>query len=92
VLPGRVHEVGYEGLVQDPAVEVRKLLTHCGLTWEPACLEFESNPAPVATASAVQVRRGWDTSGVGRWRKFEPQLGPLVDELQRVGVELHGPG
>lgn len=92
VLPGRVHEVGYESLVQDPAVEIRKLLAHCGLAWEAGCLDFGSNPAPVATASAVQVRRGWDATGIARWRKFERQLGPLIDELQRVGVDLQGGG
>jgi tetratricopeptide (TPR) repeat protein len=38
VLPGRVHRVIYERLVDDTEVEVRRLLEHCGLEFEPACL------------------------------------------------------
>jgi tetratricopeptide (TPR) repeat protein len=88
VLPGRVHEVGYEQLVRDQRRETERLLAHCGLAWEAACLEFASNPTPVATASAVQVRRALDASGIGRWRRFEPQLEPLIAELQALGVDL----
>ena len=83
-----MHEVGYERLVRDQRVETERLLAHCGLAWEAACLEFERNPTPVATASAVQVRRGLETSGIGRWRRFEAQLEPLISELQSAGVDL----
>jgi tetratricopeptide (TPR) repeat protein len=38
VLPGRVHRVIYERLVDDTEAEVRRLLDHCGLEFEPACL------------------------------------------------------
>jgi hypothetical protein len=92
VLPGRVHEIGYERLVLDQRVETERLLAHCGLAWEAGCLEFEKNPAPVATASAVQVRRGLDSTGIGRWRRFERQLEPLITELQNVGVALRTGG
>ena len=88
VLPGRVHEIGYERLVRDQQGETTRLLAHCGLAWEAACLEFERNPTPVATASAVQVRRALDASGIGRWRRFEQQLAPLIAELQDAGVDL----
>ncbi|HEX9207664.1 MAG TPA: sulfotransferase [Steroidobacteraceae bacterium] len=88
VLPGRVHEIAYERLVSDPQGETERLLQHCGLAWEAGCLEFEKNPAPVSTASAVQVRRPLETGGIGRWRRFERQLQPLIAELQHVGIDL----
>lgn len=88
VLPGRVHEIEYERLVRDQQQETQRLLAHCGLAWEANCLEFERNPTPVATASAVQVRRGLDASGIGRWRGFENQVQPLIEEFANVGFDL----
>jgi hypothetical protein len=62
VLPGRVHRVIHERLVDDTETEVRLLLEHCGLEFEPACLRqpiyresldywrhFEPWLAPLAT-------------------------------------------
>ena len=80
----------YEALVADPDVELARLLQHCGLPWEDACLEFERSTAAVATASAVQVRQPLNASGVGRWRRYRQSLTPLIEELQLAGVALPG--
>ena len=37
VLPGRVHRVFYESLVEDTESEVRRLLDYCGLPFESSC-------------------------------------------------------
>jgi tetratricopeptide (TPR) repeat protein len=81
VLPGRVLHVRYENLVHDPEANIRRLLEHCGLEFEPACLEFHQTKRPVRTASAEQVRQPLYTSGVGYWRHFETQLMPLRQAL-----------
>ena len=77
VLPGRVLHVGYEDLVREPEANIRRLLAHCGLPFEPACLAFHETRRPVRTASAEQVRQPLYTSGVGYWRHFESELEPL---------------
>lgn len=87
-LPGRVHEVHYESLVHDQRATTERLLEHCGLQWDDACLEFDRNRAAVATASAVQVRQPLYASSVGRWRRLQPQLQPLIEELMRAGIDL----
>ena len=87
-LPGRVHEVPYEALVADQRAETGRLLAHCRLPWEEACLHFERNQHAVATASAVQVRQPLYASSVGRWRRFERHLRPLIDELLAAGVPV----
>ena len=64
VLPGRVHRVIYERMVEDTEAEVRALLDYCGLEFEPACLEFYKTERAVRTrefgagASADLPRRG----------------------------------
>ncbi len=81
VLPGKVLHVQYEHLVCDPEAQIRRLLEHCGLTFEPACLAFHETKRPVRTASAEQVRQPLYASGVGYWRNFAAQLEPLRQAL-----------
>jgi tetratricopeptide (TPR) repeat protein len=77
VLPGKVLQVRYEALVQNPETHIRRLLDHCGLEFETACLNFHETRRSVRTASAEQVRQPIYTSGVGYWRNFERELAPL---------------
>jgi len=77
VLPGKVLHVQYEELVGEPEVHIRRLLEHCGLDFEVACLRFHETRRAVRTASAEQVRQPIYTTGVGHWRHFEKQLEPL---------------
>jgi tetratricopeptide (TPR) repeat protein len=81
VLPGRIHRVIYEDMVEDTERQVRKLLDHCGLPFESACLRFYENDRAVRTASSEQVRRPIFREGLEQWRNFEPWLGPLKDAL-----------
>jgi Sulfotransferase family/Tetratricopeptide repeat len=87
-LPGRIIDISYEDLVADSAAEVPRLLQALGLAWQPACLEFHKNPAPVATASAAQVRRPIYGSAVSAWRHFERELAPLAARLKAAGVQF----
>jgi tetratricopeptide (TPR) repeat protein len=87
VLPGRILELSYEGLVDNQEVETRRLLEFCGLGWNDACLRFEENAAPVATASTVQVREAMNRRSIGRWRRYEQQMSALVAILQANGIQ-----
>jgi tetratricopeptide (TPR) repeat protein len=84
VLPGRVHRVAYERMVEDTEGEVRALLAYCGLPFDPACLRFFENDRPVRTASSEQVRQPIYKEGVDQWRHYEPWLGDLRDALGPV--------
>jgi tetratricopeptide (TPR) repeat protein len=77
VLPGRVHRVIYERMVDDTEQEVRKLLDYCGLPFEDACLRFYENDRAVRTASSEQVRQPIFRDAVDQWRNYEPWLEPL---------------
>jgi tetratricopeptide (TPR) repeat protein len=89
VLPDKVLHVQYEELVRDPEANVRRLLDHCGLPFEAACLSHHETARAVRTPSAEQVRQPIYTSAVDYWRCFEQQLEPLRralgDSLQRFG-------
>jgi hypothetical protein len=77
VLPGKVLHLQYENLVREPEVNIRRLLAHCRLEFEPQCLAFHETKRPVRTASAEQVRQPLYASGVGYWRNFAEHLEPL---------------
>lgn len=80
--PGRIIEVEYEKLVAEPETEIRRLLDAVGLDWDPRCLAFHQTSRRVATASVFQVRRPLYTTSIGRAKRFERHLGPLLAELE----------
>lgn len=84
VLPGRIHRVVYERMVEDTESEVRRLLAYCGLPYEEACLRFYENKRAVRTASSEQVRRPIFRDAVEQWRNFDPWLEPLRSALGPV--------
>jgi hypothetical protein len=84
VLPGRVHRVFYENMVEDTEAEVRRLLDYCGLPFEAAVLRFHENQRAVRTASSEQVRRPIFRDGLEQWRHFDPWLAPLKGALGSV--------
>jgi tetratricopeptide (TPR) repeat protein len=81
VLPGRVLHLAYEQLIEDTEASVRRLLAHCGLPFDEACLRFHETQRPVRTASAEQVRQPIYRSAVGYWRHFARELEPLERAL-----------
>jgi tetratricopeptide (TPR) repeat protein len=81
VLPGRIHRLIYEDLVEDTEREVRRLLAHLGLEFEPSCLTFFETKRAVQTVSSEQVRRPVFRDGLSQWRNYEPWLGPLREAL-----------
>jgi tetratricopeptide (TPR) repeat protein len=83
-LPGRVHRVFYESMIENTEEEVRRLLDYCGLPFEESCLRFYENERPVRTPSSEQVRQPIFKEGMDQWRHFEPWLGPLKQALGPV--------
>lgn len=88
MFPGRILEVDYESLVNSQESSSRQLLQHCGLAWHDDCLAFERNTSPVATASAVQVRKPMFRTSLRRWKHYEQELAELRSLLQENGIEV----
>ena len=82
-LPGAILDVSYEKLASEPAATLQRVLAHCGLDEEEACLHPERNAAPVATPSSMQVREPIHTRALGQWRPYARYLQPLRQWLER---------
>jgi tetratricopeptide (TPR) repeat protein len=90
VLPGLVHRVHSENMVDDTEAEVRRLLEFCGLPFEEGCLRFHENTRAVRTASSEQVRKPIYREGKDHFRHYAQWLGPLEDALGDVLLSYPG--
>ena len=81
VPPDVLLTVRYEDLVTDLEGQARRIVAHCGLGWDAACLTFERTARTVRTASTVQVREPIFTSSIGRAGPYEAMLAPLRGAL-----------
>jgi len=81
VLPGKVHRVIYENMVEDTENEIRNLLKFCELDFEEDCLNFYQTKRTVRTPSSEQVRQPIYNKGIGQWRNFDNWLDTLKKTL-----------
>jgi tetratricopeptide (TPR) repeat protein len=87
VLPAdRLIEVHYEDVVDDLPAQARRMVEWLGLPWDEACLNFHETKRVVRTASLSQVRQPIYATSKGRWRRYAPYLGPLLEELGDAAV------
>lgn len=81
ILPIDILEVKYEDLVGSQESMTRAVIAHCGLEWDPACLDFYADTRSVFTASNWQVRQPIYKSSLERWRNYDACIGPLKQKL-----------
>lgn len=82
VLPeGAFLDLRYEDLVADTETQTRHIISYLGLEWDDACLAFHESKRQVRTASLTQVRQPIYKSSIGRWRRYERFLSPLIEAL-----------
>lgn len=80
-LMGQLFTLKNEDLVADQEGQTRRLLHACGLPWDERCLRFWETERPIDTVSADQVRQPIFADSLGRWRRYERHLQPLVQGL-----------
>jgi hypothetical protein len=81
LFPENFYLVNYEKLVNEPLVESQKLIEFCNLSWQEQCVNIHLNAAPVATASALQVRSPINNRSVGNWKKYDAHLANVKEIL-----------
>ncbi|MGH6933126.1 MAG: tetratricopeptide repeat-containing sulfotransferase family protein [Dongiaceae bacterium] len=85
VLPVPFLDFDYESLIGDFEGRARRLVDFCGLPWAPQCADFHRTKRPVHTASLQQVRQPIYAGSVGKWRRYERHLRPLMVGLEKDG-------
>jgi len=82
----RFLDIAYEDTVTDLETQARRLIAWLDLPWEDDCLRFHEQKEAVGTASAVQVREPVHTRSIGRWRRYEKQLAPMLAVLEKRAI------
>jgi len=89
ILPeGSFLEIDYEETVNNFETQARRLIDYVGLEWNDACLEPHKKKRAVLTASKDQVIHPIYQSSVDSWRRYEKQLRPLADALEKSGMKI----
>lgn len=91
VLPGRIMDVSYAALVDDPQSVARQVFAHCGLQFEAQALDIDRSSGVVSTASAAQVRGGIRRDYHSAWKPYEKHLQPLMARLGYQSAERLDP-
>ena len=77
----KIYHLNYDNLTDEQEIETKKLINFLDIGWEDACLSPHSNKRSVRTASQIQVRKKVYKGSSDVWRKFEPYLDGIFDEL-----------
>jgi hypothetical protein len=88
LMPGQIFDVSYSRLIHAPQIVAREILEHCGLAFEPACVDIRSNKTPVSTLSAEQVQGDIHQRAEGASIRYASQLTALRDVLERSIPEI----
>ena len=76
-------EVAYEDLVVDPEANARRIVDFLGLPWEAGCLDFQNTQRAVDHAQQLAGSPALYSSAIGRWRRYEKHLGPMLATLSQ---------
>ncbi len=76
--------VRHEDVVTEFAREMKRVCSYLELEWAPAMGDFalRVQKRTVLTPSTAQLVRGLNTEGLGQWRRYEPQLRPVLPLLE----------
>ena len=82
VLPGRVLDISYDALIDDPEAMARRVAAHCGLEFEAGMVDIGRSSGTVSTPSAGTARQGFRRDRGQVWRHYEAHLAPLRRALE----------
>ena len=80
-LPNFIYDCKYEDVVNNPHLEIEKLIKFCDLSWEENCLEFYKSKRAIKTVSVAQARRPLYNSSISSNKNFDPFLSDLFTKL-----------
>ena len=86
VLGNKILLLKNETLIEDQKGVTSKLLDHCNLEWEDACLEFYKTERDVRTISLRQVRNPINKNSLGVWKKYTGSFDKMSRSLKEFSL------
>lgn len=88
LFPGRILDVSYAQLTTDPQALMPVVAAFCDIQYVADMQGTASSARAVGTASSIQVREVVVRHATPKWMPYKLQLQPLIQALQRGGVEI----
>tara|TARA_Y100000768_G_scaffold139238_1_gene103745 strand:- start:1395 stop:2948 length:1554 start_codon:yes stop_codon:yes gene_type:complete len=82
IFPQDIYSVKYEKLVEEPKVEIKKLIKFCELEWDVNCLNHHTNKSVIKTASINQARKRIYKSSQNSSRNYSNYLEQMFSLLK----------
>ena len=77
-----VYNIQYEELVNDPRIEIEKLLQYCDLNWDENCMSHDKNSRSIKTASATQARQPIYKSAIKSSNIFKNYMDDFLKQIK----------
>lgn len=74
-------EAPYDRAIQDFEPEARRIVAFIGLGFDDACLRFDEQRRMAPTLEPDQAGKNVYSTSLGKWRRYQKHLGPLIDAL-----------
>ena len=81
-----IYSYKFEKLVENPSIEIPKLIKWLGWKWDDNFLNPHTNKRNVFTASSAQIRTKINRKGIGNWKKYEDILRPSIDLINKSSL------
>lgn len=84
LFPLNAHPVAYEHLIEDPERELRAVVDFLDLPWDERVMDHRSTAkarGALTNTSYDQITEPLTAGAVGRWRRYEKQLEPVLPVL-----------
>jgi hypothetical protein len=81
MFPNELFSMNYIRLIEDPELEIKKMLKFCELDWDPNCMKHEKNTKTIKTASVTQARKPINKLGLNTSAPFMNFLGELTKSM-----------
>jgi hypothetical protein len=81
-------ETRYEDWVLDTEREAKRVIEFLELEWNPAVLDFHKRNKTVSSPTFADVSRPIYKGALGRWKKYEKQLSPVLEKLHPICEKL----
>ncbi len=86
--PEQIFTFDYDQFVNEPEVNLRKLLRWLDLEFDDNYLHPEKSTRSVNTASVMQARKPISNKSVGGWKNYETLLKPAFKIIQDSGIKI----
>ncbi|MGI2173056.1 tetratricopeptide repeat-containing sulfotransferase family protein [Shewanella ulleungensis] len=82
--PNEILHVCFEQLVNQPEVQIQRMLDYCGLETQAQCFTFYESKRAVLTPSASQVRQPMNPKAIGQSDKYRDYLPADIAKLDAI--------